>query len=167
MDMVTGRTVGIESGFNSNMSHASRGRMWPLRRAANQWFLDERYESYPREGVARLEAVLCGDAPPGLPRPVHYLCARHDGGQYRARHQLLDGVSEVSLAGPGGFRDRVALAAVPAVLGRLGRARGPLRPAPDHPDRHESLHHRIAELELFLCDRHPADVAGDGDPGHS
>jgi len=127
--------------------------------------LHERYETCPGQRIAIRQAILCGDAPLGLPRPVLDVCPRDDGGQHRARHQLLDGVSEISFTGLGRFRHRVALAAVPAVLGRLRRACRPLRSAPPDPDRHGPVHRRIAELELFLRHRHPADVAGDGDPG--
>jgi len=37
-----------------------------------------------------------------------------------------------------------------AVLGRLRRARRAVRSAPGDPGRHGAVHHRIAELELFL-----------------
>ncbi len=65
----------------------------------------------------------------------------------------------------GRLRRGVALAAVPAVLGRRRRARRPLRSAPPHPVRHGAVHRRLARLGLFLHHRHAADVARHGAAG--
>ncbi len=83
---------------------------------------DVRYEISARKHFTTCEAVVCGDAPPGFSRAILHLRACDDGRQYRARHQLLGGVPEIPFAGAGGVCDRVALAAVPAVLGRVRRA---------------------------------------------
>ena len=111
--------------------------------------------------------LICSDAPSRLPGPIRDLRDRDDGGQYRARHQLLDAVSEIPLAGFGGLRGRVALAAVSAVFGRERRARRTVRSAASDPMRHGPVHYRVARLGLFLHHRHVAAMAGHdalGDP---
>ena len=111
------------------------------------------------------KAILCGAAPPGLSRPLHHLRHCDDGRQYRARHQLLDGVPEVPLFGTCGLRGADPLAAVPAVLGRDRRARRSFRSAQDHPMRHGAVHHRFAWLGLFFRHRHLGDLASHGAAG--
>jgi len=49
-------------------------------------------------------------------------------------------------AGARRLRGAVALAAVPLLLGVLGRARRPLRPAAHHPARHAAVHGGLARL---------------------
>src|SRR5271169_4609795 len=77
----------------------------------------ERHASGQNGPTGARATLVRGDAPWRLPRAVFDLCDCDDGRQYRARHQLLGAVSEISFAGIGGLRCVVALAAVSCVLG--------------------------------------------------
>src|SRR5436305_6547861 len=67
------------------------------------------------------------------------LDAGDDGRLNRARHQLVDDVREIPLAGARRVRSDLALAAVPVVLSACRRACRPLRSAPHYPGRHVAV----------------------------
>src|ERR1700733_6152755 len=103
--------------------HSCIGRTRHRRLAMCRYGGTQPHHNYPRRLVAalswksRLErhasgqngptgaraALVRGDAPWRLSRAVFDLCDRDDGRQYRARHQLLGAVSEISFTGIGGL----------------------------------------------------------------
>ena len=82
-----------------------------------------------------------------------------DGGQHRARHQLLGDVPGVSLAGARRLRRHQPLAAVPAVLAARRRARGPPRLPEADPDFAGAVHDGVAGVGRSVSARDAADVA--------
>ncbi|VWX61566.1 hypothetical protein VARIO8X_50273 [Burkholderiales bacterium 8X] len=109
--------------------------------------------------------VLRRPPPSRLPLAGRHLFPRDDGRQRRARHQLLDGVPEVPVAGARRLRGGVALAAVPAVLVAGRRPHRPHRSAPHDPVRPRSLRTGFGRMGLALHHGHPADLACHGAAG--
>src|SRR5690606_9222132 len=128
------------------------GRARESRRAAGRYhacFLSSPSREYAIPLRLPAATFLRGPASPGVSHLLHHQRARDDGRQHRARHQLLDDAREVRLARARRLRGDLALGAIPAVLGLVGGARGPVRPAPPGPGRHAALHRRIARLGIL------------------
>src|SRR5215510_1960606 len=89
----------------------------------------------------------------------HRQRAGDDGRLDRARHQLLDRVSEIPVPGARRLCCDLALGAVPPLLGLGRRARRPLRSAPDHSGRDAPVHRMLARLGRAVHDRYARALA--------
>ncbi len=96
------------------------------------------HQSFARDAAPEVLLVLI-DILPG-----------DDGRQHRARHQLLDDVSEIPLAGAWRVRRPIALATFPLLLGARGRLGGSDRSTASYPDRHGIVHLRVAGMGYFF-----------------
>ena len=107
----------------------------------------ERESRFRRAASQRFSRLLCRDH------------AGDDGGQHRARHQLLAALPKIPFAGARRLRGAEPLDAVFAVCRLFRRARGSIRLPQGHSSRADHVHGRLCGMGVFVFYRHDPTLA--------